>query len=139
MNCWPLQNGKGTVLLTCHQVAGLSSQVIVPYQGLGVGLCCWQIRPSETNSYIGLGKWEFILLGACVAFVSALTVGSLTCCLHVNQRSIPRYGIRCFQNLKAHQALGFIIVGDARCRNLSFILEGMSPQTTDYWTLKKLY
>lgn len=37
---------------------------------------------------------------------------------------------------EAHQTLCFIIVGDARYRNLSFTLEGMSPHATDYWTSK---
>lgn len=35
-----------------------------------------------------------------------------------------------------HQAPCFIIGGDARYRNLSFTLERMSPQGTDYWTSK---
>lgn len=39
MNQWSLQDGKGSVLLTCHQMAGLSPQVIVPFQGL-----CWPLR-----------------------------------------------------------------------------------------------
>lgn len=35
-----------------------------------------------------------------------------------------------------HQTRDFIRVGDTRHRNLSFILEGMSPHATDYWTSK---
>ena len=72
VNQWSLQNGKGSVLLTCHQMAALSPQIIVPHQGLRVGLCCWQARPSKAEvAQLGLGKWEFMLLGSCVASISA--------------------------------------------------------------------
>ena len=163
MNHWSHHCGRDPKQLTCHQVGGWSAQGKVPYQGLSIGLYCWQVGYSEAREariprvYIVIVPLELNICSKLHLSYhwhfqqhrfsrsywqrlffsrshSKLAALLSLCVSHSNEPSCRKY---CF--LKPRRVLCFRLCGRGyKTQQFVLYFGELSPYTPDHWTSKNV-